>query len=114
MFKKFKELFRKLFGISKIQYIEASKEVKNPISNKNIQPEKSFKNQIIINNEKENRALKLQYDFRNGMIKEEDISDEDFDLLANLYLRQIKEAKQEIQKYKERIIAIKSEIKQSN
>lgn len=101
------EFFRNLFKSNNQQYIEAPKE-------NNIQEEKvNFKSQIIVNNEGEQKALKLQRDFKDGLIEEENLSEEDFNLLTNLYERQIEKTKKSIQEYKDRIVSIKSKLGQN-
>lgn len=99
MLKKIKEFFEKLFKKENSKYIEAPK-------NEEIQ--KNFKEQIV--DERERRALKLQQDFRAGTIKEEELLEEDFDLLYELYIKQIDETKKSIQEYKDKIIAIRTKL----
>lgn len=113
MLERIKEFFRKLFKINNQQYIEAPKEVKEPISNMQEKRSFDFKNQIVVANEEEERILKLQKDLKAGLIEEEDLSEEDFDLLTKLYESQIEKTKQSIQSYKNRIVAIKSKLAQN-
>ncbi|MCL2859803.1 MAG: hypothetical protein FWF46_04445 [Oscillospiraceae bacterium] len=49
------------------------------------------------------RLLNLQNKFSNGEIKEEDISEEDANLLREMYEQQIEDLKEEVSKYKEEI-----------
>ena len=84
-----KDFFRNLFKTNNQQYIEAPKEVIEPVSNIKLQRDSDFKNQIVVDNEEEKRILKLQKDFKAGLIQEEDLSEEDFILLTNLYENQI-------------------------
>ena len=108
MLEKIREFFRNLFKSNNQQYIEAPKE-------SDAQEEKvNFKSQIIVNNEEEQKALKLQRDFKDGLIEEENLSEEDFNLLTNLYERQIEKTKQSIQEYKDRIVSIKSRLGQNS
>ena len=113
MLEKIKEFFRNLFKKNNQQYIEAPKEVIEPIAN--IKKESSFdcKSKIVVNNEDE-RILKLQKDFKAGLIQEEDLSEEDFDKLTKLYEIQIEKTTQSIQRYKDKIISIKSKLVQNN
>lgn len=73
-----------------------------------------FKNEIVVVNEEEKRILKLQQDFKAGLIEEENLSEEDFNLLSKLYESQIEKTKQSIQTYKNRIISVKSKLAQNN
>lgn len=110
MLEKVKEFFRKIFKTNNQQYIEAPKEVIEPISNMQEQRSFDFKNQIVIENEEEQRILRLQKDLKAGLIEEEDLSEEDFDSLIKLYESQIEKTKQSIQRYKNRIVSIKSKL----
>ncbi len=114
MLEKIKEFFRNIFGINNQQYIEAPKEYVEPINNIESQNNINFKDEIVIANEEEKRILKLQKDFKAGLIEEEDLSEEDFNLLSKLYESQIEKTKQSIQTYKNRIISVKSKLAQNN
>ena len=109
-----KDFFRNLFKTNNQQYIEEPKEVIEPVSNIKLQRDSDFKNRIVVDNEEEKRILKLQKDFKAGLIQEEDLSEEDFILLTNLYENQIEKTKQSIQRYKNRIMSVKSKLAQSN
>lgn len=113
MLERIKKFFRNLFKTNNQQYIEAPKEVIEPISNKQEQKSFDFKNQIVVVNEEEQRILKLQKDLKAGLIEEEDLSEEDFDSLTKLYESQIEKTKQSIEKYKSRIISIKTKLAQN-
>ena len=63
--------------------IEAPKEEKVPINNINEKRNINFKNEIVVDNKEENRSLKLQKNFKAGLINEEDLSEEEFNLLNN-------------------------------
>ena len=110
MLEKIKEFFRNIFGINNKQYIEAPKEDLEPIKNIKLQRNINFKDEIAVTNEEEKRILKLQRDFKAGLIEEEDLSEEDFNLLSKLYESQIEKTKQSIQTYKNRIIFVKSKL----
>lgn len=114
MLEKIKEFFKNLFKTNNQQYIEAPKEVIEPISNMQEQRNFEFKNQIAVANEEEERILKLQKDLKAGLIEEEDLSEEDFVSLTKLYESQIEKTKQSIQRYKNRIVTIKSKLAQNN
>ena len=60
------------------------------------------------------KALKLQKDYKAGLIEEEDLSEEDFDLLSNLYETQIEQTKQSIENYREKILNIKNKLVVNN
>lgn len=113
MLNKIKEFFRKLFKINNHKYLEAPKEEVQSMNATNTQKKSDFKSQMLIDEQKE-KALKLQRDYKEGLIEEENLSEEDFDLLYSLYEKQIEETKQSIQRYKNRIIAVKSRLAQNN
>ena len=92
--------------------IDAHKEKTKQIDD--VRKNANFKSQIVIDNKEKQRILKLQRDFKAGLIEEKDLSEEDFKLLVNLYKKQIEEKKQSIQRYKNRIIHIRSKLKQNN
>lgn len=114
MLEKIKEFFRNIFGTNNQQYIEAPKEYVEPINNIESQRNINFKDEIVGANEEEKRILKLQKDFKAGLIEEEDLSEEDFNSLSKLYESQIEKTKQSIQTYKNRIISVKSKLAQNN
>lgn len=113
MLEKIKAFFRNLFNIDKQKYIEAPKENIQYTNNVENDLKSNFINQIIINNEEENRVLKLQEDLKTGKIEEYDLSDEDFEALTNLYEKQIKKTKQSIKEYKDKIVSIKLKLEQN-
>lgn len=92
------------------KYINTPKKNQNEISTKNAIIKKSFIKTIKIENQENDRILKLQQDFKAGKIKEEDISEEDFNLLSKLYEMQIEKTKQSIENYRNKVISIKSTI----
>lgn len=110
MLEKIKEFFRNIFGINNQRYIEAPKEKVEPINNMKLQRNINFKDEIAVADEEEKRILKLQKDFRAGLIEEEELSDEEFNLLSKLYESQIENTKQSIQTYKNRIMFVKSKL----
>lgn len=114
MLEKIKEFFRNIFGTNSQQYIEAPKEEVESINNIQLQRNINFKDEIVVANEEEKRILKLQKDFKAGLIEEEDLSEEDFNLLSKLYESQIEKTRQSIQIYKNRIISAKSKLAQNN
>ena len=114
MLEKIKKFFKNIFRVNSQQYIEAPKEELEHISNKRLQRNINFRDEIIVDNKEEDRILKLQKDFKEGLIKEEDLSEEDFNLLSKLYEMQIEKTKQSIQTYKNRIISLKSKLADNN
>jgi len=76
MIENIKSFFRNVFGINRKQYIEAPKEYVEPINNIKTQRNIYFEDEIVVANEEEKRSLKLQKDFKAGLIKEEDLSNE--------------------------------------
>ncbi len=54
--------------------------------------------------------LKMQRDFENGIIIEEDLCESEIKELSNLYMQQIEEKKQSIENYKNRIMKIKAQL----
>ena len=111
MLERIKNFFRNLFRINNKKYLEESKE---KAENVNEEHKKDFINQIIVDNSKEERALKLQRDYKAGIINEEDLSEEDFNLLSSWYKEQIEKTKESIQQYKEKIINLKVMISENN
>lgn len=114
MLERIKDFFRNLFKANNQQYIEAPKEVIEPMSNKQEQKSFDFKNQVVVANEGEERILKMQKDLKAGLVEEEDLSEEDFDSLTKLYESQIEKTKQSIERYKNRIVSIKTKLAQNN
>jgi len=72
--------------MNKEEDIDAHKEKTKQIDD--VRKNANFKSQIVIDNEEEQRILKLQRDFKAGLIEEKDLSEEDFKLLVNLYKKQ--------------------------
>lgn len=108
MLEKIINFIKGLFKTEKQQYIEAPREVEESITNVKLQ--ENFDNRIIVHNEEEERILQLQKDFKAGLIEEEDLSEEDFDALTNLYESQIEKTKKSIERYKSKIMSIKSQL----
>lgn len=117
MIEKIKDFFKKLFGISNQNYLEAPRDevLQNEISQtNNMKPQyNDFQEQIRIVTDEE-KELKLQNDYKSGVIEEEDLSDEDFDILSNLYESQIKNTKQSIENYRKKILNIQTKLAQNN
>lgn len=77
--------------------------------------EKNFKQDIVIKQDEEMlRILKLQEDYKKGLIEEEDISKEDYKKLLDLYDEQNKEIKEDIEKDKIQIKNMLERLKKKN
>lgn len=84
---------------------------RNSINNIQAKSKTEFENQIKVEvDNEEARILKLQKDYEAGLIDEEDLSENDFDLLYSLYEKQIEKTKQSIQDYKNKILVLKSKL----
>lgn len=114
MLEKIKEFLKSMFKSKNYKLLDTGEEVKEPVNNTKELKNVDLKKQIVASNEEEKRILKLQKDFQAGIISEEDLSKEDYNLLTNLYNKQIEKTKRSIQKYKERILYIKSKLEQNN
>lgn len=103
IFSKIKNFFRNLFK-KKVEIIEHTEET---IKKDNV----NLKQTIKIEEDKEKtRLLKLQEDFVNGKIQEEDINEEDTEKLFELYDEQIEKINKETEMYKQKILAIKANL----
>ena len=105
MLDRIKEFFRNAFGGNEQKYIEAPK-----VNHIKEQENTNFKENLFISNEEEQRILKLQRDFKAGIIEEEHLSETDFEALSALYEKQIMKTKASIQNYKNRIMEIKQSL----
>ncbi len=106
IFVKIKNFFKNLFKRNKNNIVEETKESIENNGDKGV-----FKQTIKIEEDKEKiRLLKLQEDFANGKILEEDINDEDTEKLFELYDEQIKKINNEIEIYKQKILSIKEKL----
>lgn len=123
MIEKIKKFFKNLFGINtnSQNYLEAPKNEmpKNEILHtSNIESQdkyNEFQGQIkILPDEEKEKALKLQMDYKAGIIEEEDLSNEDFDILSNLYEEQIQKTKQSIENYRKKILNIQAKLAQNS
>ena len=108
-----KNFFRNLFKVNNTKYLEEPKEKAENVNNIHKEHKKDFVNQIIIDNSKEERALKLQKDYKAGIINEKELSEEDFNLLSSWYKEQIEKTKESIQQYKNKIINFKAMISEN-
>lgn len=77
--------------------------------------ENNFKENIQIKQEKEEkRILKLQQDFKQGIIEEEDIPEDDYTNLLKLYDEQNEKIRQEIEMYRKETAKILEQLKKAN
>lgn len=103
--KKIKSFFRKIFN--RFKYQENKKEIVYETNN--------FKDEIAIKQDKEKlRILKIQEDYKNGLIEEEDISKEDYQKLLDLYDEQNKKINEEIERDKIEIKNMLEKLKKHN
>lgn len=99
-----KQFFKKMFGINKTKYIEAPK-VEDGV-NIECTEEKynsKFKGNINLKNNENYRILNLQKEFKEGKIKAEEISEEDTDLLIDIYIKQIGQRLKRINEYENKL-----------
>lgn len=121
MIEKIKNFFRNLFKEKSINFIEAPKNdafQSETIKSNDEKPHNNF-NQFqkaikVDADVQEEKALKLQKDYKAGIIKEEDLSEEDFELLSNLYEKQIQHTKKSIENYRAKILNIQTKLAQNN
>ena len=101
MLRKIKDFFVNLFNFGK----NIPKALNEAVDPEKRQEKKNLREQLAQENEEKKRIAKLQQDFHEGKIKEEDLSEDDFNTLVKLYEEQIEKTKQEIEECKERILA---------
>lgn len=106
IFEKIKMFFFKL--------LKSNVQSENIAQNTQITSEKETQNfieGIRISEKKINSRLqKMQRDFENGVIIEEDLCEPELKELRELYMQQIEEKKQSIENYKNRIVKVKAEL----
>lgn len=90
-FGKIKTFFRNLFGKNNNENTVAETE------NNNAKENNDFKEYIKMTEDEETKLLELQRKYRNGEIKEDDLTDEQIDDLCDLYDKQIAELKKAIE-----------------
>ena len=117
MIDKIKNFLKKLFGLNNLHYLEAPKNdtSQEELKQNNIKLQSEFAKQIKIKpDEKKKLALRLQKNYKEGIIEEENLSEEEFDLLSNLYESQIESTKQSIENYRNKILNIQAKLAQNN
>jgi len=100
MLEKLISFFKKLFGINDVKRLAAANIVLD-------EPNSFRESIIIVPNPRKEIAEKLQRDYQQGIIEEEDLNDDEYNLLSNLYQSQIDSIKQEIDNYKMKIKNLK-------
>lgn len=121
MIEKIKEFFRKLFVTNNQNYLEAPKndvpqnEILQTNTMKSQDEFNKFQNQIkVVPDQQQEKAIKLQKDYKAGLIEEEDLSEEDFSILSNLYEKQISNTKQSLENYRRKILNIQNKLASNN
>lgn len=110
IFTKISNFLKKLFFKEKNISIQESNQ--KEIQNK--QSKEIFINNIKIKeNEEEKRLKKLQLQYDNGEIDEEDISEEDMDKLIEMYEKETEELNADTERRKNHIIQMLKELKNS-
>lgn len=105
IFSKMKNFIANLFKKKEIEIQNEECEVNNG---------NDFKKRIIVEEDKERtRLLKLQQEFENGNIQEEDIEEADVQKLHKLYDEQIEEINKQTEMYKKKILEIKAKLNKS-
>ncbi len=107
-FARIKRFFQNLLvGKEKIPRVEAHINTNNN--------EDDFRENIQIKQEEEEkRILKLQQDFKKGIIEEKDLPEEDYKKLLKLYNEQNEKIKQEIEMYRKETAKILEKFKKAN
>lgn len=105
MLKKIKDFLSRIFKTKK--YIDA-KPAKTEVNNNTVNKNKTkFKNALNVLENDGIKAINLQKEYETGIITEEGLSAEEYNLISNLYDKQIAEQKQLLEKYKNEILACK-------
>jgi len=103
IFTKLKNLIKRLFNKNSLNY-NGNNLIDRHVSN--------FIDGIkIVEDEEKLRLLTLKKQFSNGQIGEEEISEEDIIKLETLYKERIKELRDELEKYKKEILAMRKAMK---
>lgn len=114
IFYRMKNFLRKLFYKDKM--IE-SNSISEENINSNLESEEkksAFIESIMEIEDEETKLLKLQKQYRNGEIKEEDLTEEQIILLCTLYDNQIAKLKKSNQKRKQKILDYRKRLQSEN
>lgn len=110
-FQKIKSFFMKLFGKNKV--IEEPV-VENIVSD-NVENKKTFAEEIRVKQDDEKLStLKLQKDYEAGLIKEEDMTQEQVSKVENLYVEQITKLRKDYNGYKQKITDVRKKLAHNN
>ena len=109
IFSKIKKFLQKLFNLNSMSNYNLAIEEGEFMENKNIGM--NFNDQIKVKEDEEKKELlKLQEKFEKGLIKEEQLSEEQFTALEKLYAEQIQKLNDDFIGYKNKIIKIRSQL----
>ena len=109
IFSKIRKFLKKLFSLNSIPNYNLAIEEVAFMENKNMGM--NFKDEIKIKEDEEKKELlKLQEKFEKGLIKEEQLSDEQFAALEKLYVEQIQKLDDDFIEYKNKITKIRSQL----
>ena len=106
IFSKIKLFFKNIFSKNKSQNTIVKENITNT-DNQNDNKKEQFIEDIKKIEDKDTILLKLQKDFREGKIKEEDLSEEQSIALCQLYDKQIAELKKSNEMKKQKILTYK-------
>lgn len=110
IFSKIKNFFKKIFN----KKSDNDQNIDLKVDNKEKVEEKTFTEQIIIRKDRNEIEIeKLQEDFKQGNIFQEDIADDKKEKLIKLYKKQNEELKDKINKEKNEIKKILDDLKAS-
>lgn len=110
MFEKLKSFFKKIFGINDLKLLEDKKIIEKEEIKKENEKEEFLNSIIIVPNEQKEEAIKLQKQYQQGILDEEELTDKQYIALSNLYHSQIDSLKQEITEYKQKIESLKQKL----
>ena len=109
IFSKIRKFFQKLFSLNSMSNYNLAVEEGALMKNSNLGM--NFREEIKVKEDEEKKELlKLQEKFEKGLIKEEELSDEQFAALEKLYTEQIQKLNDDFIGYKNKIIKIRSQL----
>ena len=114
----FKRWIKNIFkNKEKTEIVEECKEVNNELTtetNTSFKQSISVQNNSVVENSEEKELLKLQKYYRNGKIKEEELSQEQIKALCDLYDRQITNLKKSNESRKKKLLEYKRKLQTNN
>ena len=113
IFYKIKQFFKRLFSKKESSIIEVP-EMANNINGADEDKRSSFMEDIKKIEDEETILLKLQKKYRNGEIKEEDLTEEQINSLCKLYDKQIAELKKSNEYRKQKLLEYRKKIQTDN